>query len=1021
MIFILALISAGFFGVQEASAEQNILINEIMYDLIGSDDKHEWLEIYNQSAEAIDLTGWKLNDGDNATSHTLNPPPKNGSRGSIIIPAGGFILLADDTETLIKDMPNYSGTIIDTTISLNNTSAQLKLLNTEGVEIANISYNKNLGANGNGKTLEWDGGIFKESLSEGGTAGALNSILSSMPPTPPPAENDAATSTPTTTADSTATSTELTNTPNPLDQGEIKINFGDVVINELVSDPADNEVEWIELYNKTGREIDLSGWSLEDGSGAKTKLNGILSSAVENRYKIIEKPAGSLNNGGDAIILYDLNQKIINQLAYGDWPDGYKENNAPSAGDPGSLARKFDGYNTNNDLNDFTATLRPTKGAANIIQAEDEISAETKAKFDFSSDIFISEILPNPAGDDARLEFIEIYNAGKRAINLAGWRLSNENNKKVNLEKIAAAAIIQAGEYLAFFRPSAKIILHNDQGRVKLFQPLAEKPLATVDYKNVKEGYSYNANFTDLKNDNDNTEWIWSQTPTPGAANTIKTVNHRPEIDFSLPEIILAGKPIIFDSSDTADQDGDGLKYAWDFGDGLKNNLANPEHVYLKSGIYKVRLEVSDGQETAEKQKNIKVVDNIGETADASEFTAEKTSSQPSPWQGGGVIINEIFPNPKGADTGAEWLELKNQSSDKISLINWRVENSNGRYKFKSEEIISGGVFYVLNNSKSQLAFKNGSDVISLYNNFDKLADQVKYADAIQGESYARGANGNWFWTTIATPDAANTIRVADSQASVKYRPVITRAQTENYLETNLEKIRELEIGSLIKVKGTVAVEPGILGAQFFYIVGSPGLQIYNYKKNFPALKIGDYIEAVGELTEAQGELRIKTKDKADIKIADHKAPPVALAISSDQVSEEMAGRLVTVTGEITDKKSSTVYLDDGQDEILVYIKQTTGISTKNLTVGQNLAVTGILSKTKTGSRLMPRYQSDMVKINQADPPELEPRVLGEIAAAQEWEVAARNKKMELLKYLLIIAGGVIIILAGLFIKAIKK
>jgi len=27
------------------------------------------------------------------------------------------------------------------------------------------------------------------------------------------------------------------------------------------------------------------------------------------------------------------------------------------------------------------------------------------------------------------------------------------------------------------------------------------------------------------------------------------------------------------------------------------------------------------------------------------------------------MVINEIFPNPAGADTGEEWLELKNQSA----------------------------------------------------------------------------------------------------------------------------------------------------------------------------------------------------------------------------------------------------------------------------------------------------------------------------------------------------------------------
>ena len=821
-----------------------------------------------------------------------------------------------------------------------------------------------------------------------------------------PTQNDVATPTPiensnlteiNNTATSTATAENLTS--------QTKNNFGDVVINELVSDPADNEVEWIELFNAKSKEIDLSGWHIEDGSKAKTNLSGSLGISGAGRYKIIEKPAGSLNNAGDIIVLYDGSGKIIDQIAYGDWNDVNLEGNAPVAGDPNSLARKYDGYNTYNNLNDFVATLRPTKGSSNIIQAEDEVSSEAKAGFDFSNDIYISEILPNPDGDDTKLEFIEIYNSGQREVNLTGWNLSNEDDKKVNLEKIATSTIIKADEYLALYRPQVKIVLHNDQGEVKLSQPLADQPVQTVKYKNVKEGWSYN---------NANADWIWSETPTPGAANVIKTVNRAPEVEFSLPKEILVGAPFIFDSSDTADADGDKLKFSWDFGDSFKNNLANPEHTYLKIGVYKVKLAVSDGKATSTKEKSIKVVNSISEMNNVSEI-----ASSPEAPRDDSIVINEIFPNPKGADTGGEWIELKNKSSAKVDFIDWRVENSNGKYKFESEQLLEGDAFYILNNAISKLAFKNTDDVISLYNGFDELIDQVKYASAVQDEAYARGANDNWFWTTKATPAEENIISLAGSAYAKASADKITIGNVENYAETDLEKVRQMEIGSLVKVKGTVAVEPGILGAQIFYIVGSPGMQIYNYKKDFPALKIGDYIEVTGELVQTQGEFRIKTKEKADMKIIEHKDPPIALAIKAEEISEENIGQLITVTGEITDKKSTSLYVDDGSDEVFVYIKTTAGINTKNLAAGQKILVAGILSKTQTGLRLLPRRQEDIVLINSAA--ELEPMVLGEVAEAKEWNLAERDKKLELFKYLFIIAGGVIIVLVGLFIKAKRK
>ena len=198
--FAIVILTLAFFVfLKPASANANIVINEVMYDLKGADDKHEWVELLNTGFIPVDLTGWKFNDGDDATNHGLNPPPKNGSRGSMIIPAGGFTLLTGNAETLVANLLNYSGTIIDTAMTLNNTSAQLKILNKDGVAMASASYSKTMGGKGNGKTLEWDGAAFKESLTNNGTPGAPNSVLAgqtAFSPSPSPIPTTSASPTP---------------------------------------------------------------------------------------------------------------------------------------------------------------------------------------------------------------------------------------------------------------------------------------------------------------------------------------------------------------------------------------------------------------------------------------------------------------------------------------------------------------------------------------------------------------------------------------------------------------------------------------------------------------------------------------------------------------------------------------------------------------------------------------------------------------------------------------------------------
>lgn len=816
----------------------------------------------------------------------------------------------------------------------------------------------------------------------------------------------------------------------PLSRG---VSSGEVVINELVSDPADDEVEWIELYNNADREIDLTGWWLEDGSKAKTKLSGIIKAGGSGRYQIIEQPKGNLNNSGDLVMLYTSDSRLIDRLAYGDWDDGNLNDNAPVAHDPDSLARLSDGYNTFNNADDFAVTDRTTKGSSNLIQTQEEGSAAAKASFDFSDRIYLWEILPNPSGNDAQGEFIEIFNADSRAVNLTGWSLSNEDGKKINFEKFATSTIIQAGEYLAFFRPATKLVLHNDQGEARLFQPLADQPLRAVSYQDVKEGWSYDnakiANYDANAANNANADWVWSKTPTPGAANIITAASQPLEADFGFPDHVFAGQPVVFDSSDTLDSGSGILKYSWDFGDGFKNTLANPEHTFFQAGAYQVQLTVSNDQETATKEKSLVVAASATPLA-----LGEKIILSPA-LAAEQVIFNELLPNPAGADTGQEWLELKNPTGQRINLLNWRVENENGKYKFKNDLWLEAGGLYLLSNSVSKLALKNSADTVSLYDGAGEPADQVQYMAAAQGEAYARGQNDKWFWTTKLTPGRENEISVAGSRSGAINQESGIEEKAEDYMEVDLDKVGELASGDLVKAQGVVAVLPGILGAQFFYIVSgsagssaavasssdaavAAGVQIYNYKKDFPELKVGDSLIVSGEISQAQGEARIKTKSQEDMAVISHGPAPTALALACDQLSEENVGQLISLTGEITEKKSVSLYLDDGSGELLIYFKKTAGLSTAGATLGQTASVTGILTKTSTGLRLLPRSPDDLDLESASGP---EPQVLGASAAGDDWALAERNKKVELFKYLLIISGGVIMVLVGLLWKVKKR
>ncbi|MBT4856667.1 lamin tail domain-containing protein [Candidatus Uhrbacteria bacterium] len=123
---------------------------------------------------------------------------------------------------------------------------------------------------------------------------------------------------------------------------------GSVILNEIVSDPADGE-EWVELFNHTNVEVDLTGWTIEEGSGKSTALESTI--LLPGNFLVVEKIKGNLNNGGDSVVLKDALGTVIDSLTYGYDPE------APAKGE--NLARMED-YNWY-----VTSTLTP--GASNTV------------------------------------------------------------------------------------------------------------------------------------------------------------------------------------------------------------------------------------------------------------------------------------------------------------------------------------------------------------------------------------------------------------------------------------------------------------------------------------------------------------------------------------------------------------------------------------------------------------------------------------------------------------------------------
>ena len=138
-----------------------------------------------------------------------------------------------------------------------------------------------------------------------------------------------------------------------------------VVINEFVSKLGITQTsEWIELYNPTGGDVALDGWTIEDGAGnSLADLNGEIVPA--NDYLVFNF-SNKLNDGGDIIYL-NTSTTTVDRVTYGNWDDGNKDDNAPKPGIDNSTGRYPNGKDTDVDAEDFIEFDTPTPGAPNAI------------------------------------------------------------------------------------------------------------------------------------------------------------------------------------------------------------------------------------------------------------------------------------------------------------------------------------------------------------------------------------------------------------------------------------------------------------------------------------------------------------------------------------------------------------------------------------------------------------------------------------------------------------------------------
>lgn len=315
-----------------------------------------------------------------------------------------------------------------------------------------------------------------------------------------------------TTEDDYATTTATLN-PTPTPTGT-SIPARSVVINEIAwagTASTLTDDEWIELYNPTSNNINITGWILKSNTDGTPSIQ-LVGVIPAGGYFLLEKDddtvtderanqiyTGELVNSGERLTLNDPSNNVIDTANNngGGWPAGSISTYGTMERVTGSVDFDTSWFTntgvTRNGKNANGGDIRGTPGQPNTVRPTATPRPGTSGSFVPTSTPFIffggggvtidprpviNEILPRPGFDwnqdgkgDVFDEFIEIKNLTSISISLSGWSL-----KKVGSGSFFSLPNISLtpGQRVVFYSKETNLLLSDGGETINLVSPTGQ-------------------------------------------------------------------------------------------------------------------------------------------------------------------------------------------------------------------------------------------------------------------------------------------------------------------------------------------------------------------------------------------------------------------------------------------------------------------------------------------------------------------------------------------------------------------
>ena len=697
---------------------------------------------------------------------------------------------------------------------------------------------------------------------------------------------------------------------------------GEIVVNEIMYAPTNDEPEWVEIFNRTNRAINLKGWKIGDNTSLVTistsdfilnsgeylviGSDATISNFYQVPFRLLIKSLPSLSNSGDDVIMKNNLNVTIDSVKYlPSWggntgskslerirsdgasidPANWKTSQSKFRATPGMI-NSVSAKNSDLSIKNFTSVFKYAEvgksfslkvvvenlgitSAANFsvkiyndqnfdnVEQTNELIGETAgmvittgntAAFDFSvtniisgqnqfiagidftsdenldnnnavlkvngvvinehkGDLFVNEIMYAPSSPEQ--EWIEIFNASAKQINLKGYKVANHTD---TTKVINADLILQPEEYFVLAKDTLNFAkypkvpqlllttfptLNNTKDKIILLDSL-NRAIDSLEYKSFWGG-SGGKSLEKIEAANistDSTNWKTSTNingATPGFINSVSRKNY--DVRLILPSIN-PKKPIVGETVKINIGMWNPGKKSASFVVKLYEILKDEKKILLKEESASVPP-MDDGVFYL---SNIEYVINNLSGSRSFEYFADFPLDQDTTnnrivinvrpgYSPGSVLINEVMYNPVNGEP--EWMELYNNSQFDVDLENWSITDvlttpSKSKilskdYIFPAKTFLVVSKDFTIKNYHTSIPSKliissfanlnNDADGIVLQDSWDVTIDSVRYdisyggtnGRSLERKSIASSSvdKNNWGSSKdieLSTPGRINTI-----------------------------------------------------------------------------------------------------------------------------------------------------------------------------------------------------------------------------------------------------------------------